>query len=340
MPTIKEVAEASGVSTTTVSFVLNNSRAVGPEARARVLRAAREMGYTPNPLARALSSGRSHTLGVLMPDLRSVITTSILSGIDEAARTRGYKILPALHYQNPADALSSLSDLSARRMDALISLSPFTDEHPEIVSALPSAQLPFVLGHYRAAPGMPVDSVLVDHKQGAHLAVSHLLDKGCRTIAFIGGPPDREATRERLAGWRDAHKERGLVPPEDLVTYGNFVIHHALEAAHKLMAIAKARPASLPPIDGVFGASDIIAAAGVRVLRENGLRVPHDVRVIGFNNQDLCEAVDPPLSTVQSPLKEIGAKCVERIIFRLEEPENWRPQTITLPCQLVLRDSA
>ena len=336
--TLKDVARECGVSSATVSFVVNNSRAVRADTRLRVLEAAQRMGYTANPLALGLSTGRSHTLGLLLPDLSPTLSLPIITGIEKAATKNGYKILPVLHHDDIEAALRTLPDLSARRLDGFLSTAWSAGEHPEIVSALPAVGLPYVVAFYRAAPEAGVDNVLVDHKHGGLLAGRHLQERGGKNIAFLGGPENREVTHDRLRGLQAALQERGVPLRGDLIFFGEFTFAGGEENTRKLLAAEIT--ADRPRFDGIFAADDHIAAGALRVLRAQGLCVPDDVPLVSFNNNVIAQSTDPPLTSVNMPLYEVGHQAVERLLLRLDHPELWEPTTISLPCRLVVRQSA
>ena len=285
--TLKDVARECGVSTATVSFVINNTRTVRPDTRDRVLETARRLGYSANPLALGLSTGRSHTLGLLLPDLNVTLITQIITGVEKAARKHGYKILPILHHEAVDEAVASLPDLSARRLDGFLSTAWSAGEHPEIVTALPSIGLPYGVVYYRAAPHTGVDNLIVDHKQGGLLAGRHLLKRGCRHIAFLGGLRDREVTGDRLEGLREACRERGVLFRDDLVFYGEFSVTEGEARTRELLSAPVS--SDRPRFDGIFAASDQIAAGSLRVLRKAGLRVPDDIPVVAFNDQSIAD---------------------------------------------------
>ena len=300
--------------------------------------AAQRLGYTANPLARGLSTGRSHTLGLLLPDLSPALSLPIINGVEKAATKRGYKILPILHRDDVETALTTLPDLPARRLDGFVSTAWVAGEHPEIVSALPAVGIPYVVAFYRSALGAGVDNLLVDHKQGGFLAAHHLLERGCRHIAFLGGPQAREVTQDRLCGLQNACRERGVAFRDDLMFFGDFDFVSGEVMTQQLFHT----PVTFdrPRFDAVFAADDHIAAGALRVLRAKDVRVPQDAPVVSFNNNVIAEATDPPLTSVQMPLFEVGFQSVERLLLRLDHPEAWEPATLTLPCRLVVRQSA
>lgn len=274
---------------------------------------------------------RTRSLGVLVNNVRSFTASSMLGGVEETARRNGYEIMLTLHRDDAATALAALRELTARRIDAVIAVFAKADEHPEVMAALPDLNLPCAIAFYQAAARFPLDNIIADQEQGAFLAVTHLLQQGRRRIAFAGGPTKRNATCERLRGFVSAHHALGLTPDPCLIVFDEYHVSAGIAMAEQLLP---ARP------DAVFAADDNIAAGVLRACRTAGVRVPTDVAVMGYNDGPLCQAVDPPLSSVRMPLGDIGRQCVERMIERLEHPDTWRAETKALPCQLILRDSA
>jgi LacI family transcriptional regulator len=337
MATIKDVARRSGVSTTTVSFVLNGTGSVGADARERVLKAASDLGYTPNPLARAMITRRTQSLGVLVNNVESFNSSHMVSGIEEAARRQGYEILLALHRDEPETAMAAVRDLTARRVDAIISVYAKANQHSDVAEALAASGIPFVVAFYLLnEEGRPaIDNIVADQEQGGYLAGKRLIEQGRTRIAFAGGEKERNATRKRLAGLRRAMDEAGLVLDDRWVLYGDFEVWAGLEMGPHLL---KPIDGQIP--DGVFAANDDIAAGLFRVFRAAGKSVPQDIAVVGFNDSPVAEALDPPLSSIKMPLWEIGERCVEHAISRLEEGENWKPRTLQIPCTLTIRESA
>jgi LacI family transcriptional regulator len=323
---------------TTVSFVFNETGSVSEQTRERILRTAQEMGYRPHSVARALATRRTRTLGVLVDNIRAHNTVQLLCGLERAARKRGYRILLVLHDYNPGTALEPLQELVDLAADGLISLSARTGEHPELTEALMQTALPFVLGYYSAPVGIQADSVFPDNRHGGRLAAAHLWECGRTRFAYIGGNANRPATQERLAGMQEILRERGAIfPSENYLRFAAYEVSAGLEQMRTLIADCHAN--SLPLPDGVFAGDDNVAAGVLRACREQGLRVPEDISVVGFNDLPLALATDPPLTTVRMPLESIGAICVERLISRLEYPDVWQPVMLSEPCQLIRRAS-
>lgn len=337
--TLKQVARRAGVAWSTASYALNGGpKPVSPETRERVLNAARELGYSSNLLARGLVTGRGTMLGVLVPEVRSHITAQQLAAVEETAQQSGYTIMLSVYGSEIDRALSAQRTMAARRMDGIVCLfeaaGSVSGRLDGILTGLAAMDLPFVTTYHDPVQGVEADHFLVDQEQGGYLATRHLLEQGRRAVAFVG-PPRLNAGRGRLAGYRRAHAERGITPCDELILMTTAFTATIGEAAGRELL---GRPARF---DAVFATSDSLAAGVLRSLRGAGLGVPDDVALIGFDDGPvLCEALDPPLSSVHCPLEEIGRGSVERLVARLENAEDWQPEIQTFACTLTRRQSA
>jgi len=330
--TMKELAKAAGVSWPTVSYVFNNSRPVSEKTRERVFQTARELGYTPDIMARGLATSRSYTIGILFSEFNSSTSMPIIAAIEEAARLYNYRLVLALQGGEPAEAMGDLQDLTARRMDGIIFVSSTDDLDPAIVEALAAARIPILLA-YTSPPDLAmVDGVLPDQVQGGLIATQVLLNRGCRRLAFIGSTETNNATRKRLSGFVSAHEEMGIEYDPAMIIHAEYSAYVSREAARKLLQ--SARP------DAIFAADDNIAAGALQACQLAGLRVPEDVAIVGFDNSDLCRIFLPSITTVAMPFAKIGRVCLQRMIHRLRKPEEWQPEQILLPCEIVTRQSA
>lgn len=336
---LQDVAAKAGVSRGTVSHVLNERRdaRISAETQKRVYEAARELGYRPNKIARALVTGRTQTIGVLVRGF-SVNTAPMLIGAEEMAREHGYKVQLSFYPDEPGAAVDALRELLTQPVDAILSIAPRSGEVLEISAALPATERFYAVAFHEAGPGT-ADSVVVDHAQGGYLATRHLLEQGRRKLAYAGGPQERQSSRDRLAGFVRALGEWDLEPEPERIVYNDYSAAGGLLAAEQLL-----RTRVLP--DAIFAGDDMIAAGVIRACRTVGLRVPDDIAVVGFNDfLQVCEACDPPLTSVRMPLREVGRISVERLLKRLEASVgaptlDWEPTTTVLPCHLVVRQSA
>ena len=330
--TMKELAKAAGVSWPTVSYVFNNSRPVSEKTREIVFKAARELGYTPDIMARGLATNRSYTIGILFSEFNFSTSIPIIAAIEEAARSYNYRLVLALQGREPAEAMLDLQDLTARRMDGIIFVSSTDDLDPAIVEALRTARIPILLAYTSPSDLDMVDSVLPDQIQGGLIATRHLLTRGCRRLAFIGSSETNNATRKRLVGFRRAHEEMQVEYDPQLIVYGEYTAQWGREAARTL--IASQRP------DAIFAADDNIAVGVSQACQAAQLKVPEDVAIVGFDNSLLCDIVLPTITSVAMPFAKIGRLCLERMIFRLQKPDEWKPEQTQLPCEIVTRETS
>lgn len=327
--TIKDVARRARVSIATVSRALNNTGKVRPEIRERVLRAARKLRYTPHGGARSLISGRTHTVGLLLPDLHGEYFSELIRGVDRAARRRGLHLLVSSSHGSASEAASAVRALSGR-IDGLLAMVPGEDAG-FIREALPPT-LPTVLLNSRAR-GAQCPTLLVDDLGGARAMTRHLIERGYRRIAHIRGPEGNLQAEERLRGYRAALKGSGAAPAD--VIEGDFTEESGYRAG-QVIAARGARP------DAIFAANDMMAVGCLLALREAGIRVPQDMALAGFDDIPLTRFVSPPLTTVRADIATFGLRALERLAGLMERdaaPSDAR-STERLPVEVVVRGSS
>lgn len=327
-PTIVSIAERAGVSIASVSRVLNG-QAARRDTTERVRRAAAELGYVPNAVARSLKGGRTRQLTFAMPDIGNPVYVAMVRAIQAVAKAAGYRLL--LHSTDAVaeDELAVLHSLKDRTSDGLI-LVPIriTDAHARALAA--AAGPVVVIGSL--PPGVPVDSVRADSVAGAATAVRHLYETGRRRIAFVNGPPDTVPGANRDRGYRAALAECGLAYDDRLVVHTDFGIEAGASAAAGLLPH---RP------DAIFCANDQLALGALRTLLSRGIRVPRDIAVAGMDDSALAQAGWPPLTSVDLGSSERGRRAAEMLLDRLERPDTAprAPRTLTAPPRLVVRAS-
>jgi LacI family transcriptional regulator len=294
--TIRDVARAANVSVATVSRVLNRSDPVSEAARERVLAAATELDYVPHSGARSLSTRRTDTIGVILPDLHGEFFSELIRGIDLATRAKGLHLLLSHSHGDPNEAITVLRAMRSR-VDALVVMSPYADEG--VVAALGGRTPVVLLGGGGEIGGHP--RFEIDNHAGAYAMTSHLLDAGYRRIAFISGPAGNIEAARRLAGYRDALAAHGEAIEQ--VVQGDFGEESGYRVTRRL--ITDARP------EAIFAGNDMMAIGCLQALREAGLRVPDDIALAGFDDIPIARFVDPPLTTVGVPIAELGRQAVE-----------------------------
>ncbi|MBL6278516.1 LacI family DNA-binding transcriptional regulator [Micromonospora fiedleri] len=329
-PTLEAVARRAGVSRATVSRVVNGSTTVAEPIREAVRQAVAELGYVPNLAARSLVTQRTDSIALVMPEeaTRVFSDDQVFPGIIRGAAQEleaADKQLVLMLAGSPAGHERVERYTTGRHVDGVLFASLHgADPLPAKLAAL---GIPVVCSG-RPLDGANVPYVDVDQVAGVTKAVRHLIDTGRRRIATIAGPQDMVAGIERLAGYRDTVAAAGL--PE-MVAVGDFTRESGAAAMRELLT-------AHPDLDAVFAASDLMAHAALRTLREAGRRVPEDVAVIGFDDIETAAYTEPPLTTVRQPIVELGRQGT-RLLLRLAAGEEVEPALI-LPTELILRDSA
>lgn len=321
---MRDVARRSGVSIATVSRVFNGG-VVGTETRASVEQVARTLRYVPNRAARSLNTARTHTIGVVLPDLYGAFYSELLRGLDAAATGAGYHLLVTGSHAGIDELAASLQSMSGR-VDGLVVMSP--DADAGVLEANLPAQIPVVLF---GAPEPGVASCGIDDAVGAAAMVRHLVGLGHRRIAHLAGPDGNRDAAERLRGYRDAMDAAGL-PTDGLVLAGDFTEAAGHRAGEALAAAA--RSGSLLP-DALFAGNDAMAIGAISALRAAGLHVPQDVAVAGFDDVPFAQYLQPALTSVHVPTVEMSRMAIAALL-RDGGP---RPEASTLPTQLVVRES-
>ncbi len=326
--TIRDVAEAAGVSIGTVSKALNKSGTLRQETRDRVIRIAGELGFRPNDLAQSLLRGQSFTVGLISNDSFGRFTLPIMEGLERELADRRIGIFMCNATDDPARERQHIEQLMGKRVDGLIFTARRADRRPAMTVSL--GDLPTLFVYSRGSDDQSF-CLVPDDAQGARLATAHLAGQGRRRIAHVTGPERFEAVRLRREGWRAALAEAGL--PDAPYLSGPWSEGCGREAAITLFAGSANRP------DAVFAGNDQIARGLVEALRDLGLRVPEDVAVVGFDNWDvMVEGARPRLSSVDMNLYALGQEAGRRIM-QLIGGEEFQG-VLRLPCTLVVRESS
>lgn len=338
MANIKDVAQAAGVSIGTVSNVLNGTKPVSGEVRTKVLEAVETLKYQKNPAASSLKSRKTYNIGVVFTSLTGIFFPEVLRGIQTEALAHDYSVSVYDVHEDPAYERSLIPRLASSWVDGLI-IASFTSsdgaENAKYWNSLHNLRnrnkaLPVVNIEWRA-PYAQNDAVIIDQKEAAKTAIRHLIACGHRRIAHICGPRCSEIVRLRCEGYAEAMKEAGLDWKLDWLRECNYAPLSGYNSMRELMMQGE--------ITAVFCGNDQMAIGAVRAIKEQGLSIPEDIAVIGFDNLFAGTLITPSLSTINVPRYQMGTVAMQLLQKRIEDPEYAGQQIVELPTRLVVRRS-
>lgn len=333
--TIFDVAKHAGVSIGTVSRVLNNKDRVSPETRERVLKAVRELDYHANAFAKGLASQETNTLGLVIPQVNDPFFFQIVRGVEDAATDEDYSLLIASQPRPAREREHRYLDLFRRgNVDAMVLVA--IDVYPHEIQQIASRGVPIVLAQQDVGKNIP--AFLSDNYGGSRAMTEHLLGHGYTRLAYIAGTDYTPDSRERLRAMRDVLAEHGLDITAEYIVKGDYLQDSGYHAMLELLK----RP--IMP-EAVFAANDQMALDAIRAIQENGLRVPDDIAVVGFDDIPMASYISPPLTTIQQPVYEMGWHAAKRAMAMIgpaetvEERALASPRVMFLPASLVVRKS-
>ena len=329
---MKRIAADLGVSVTTVSKVLNEHTDIGPATRARVLKRVEELGYRPNAVARSLSLRRTHTVGIIIPDLMHSFFVEIVSGLEAVVSQRGYGLLLCASGEDAHKERREIELLRARQVDGIVLASANATGNTALLRDLTALGIALVMIDRDDHPRVKCHRVLTDDVEVGRLATAHLAARGCRAIAHITGPPIVHA-RRREQGYRRAMSEAGLQPNDAHVVEGGFMEADGYRAMQELLN-------RRPQVDGVFAVNDPAAIGAMRAIWEAGRRVPEDVAVVGAGDVAYSDLIRVPLTTVRWSKSEVGRAAADLILDQIGGHGEDRPRRVIIPPELVVRQSA
>jgi LacI family transcriptional regulator len=330
--TMKRIAGELGVSITTVSKVLNNHDDISPATRARVLAKVEELGYRPNAVARSLTLRRTHTLGIVIPDLMHSFFVEIVAGIEPVASEKGYGLLLCSSGENPVKERSELQLLHGRQVDGIVLASAPGAGNGELLREFRSHGIGLVMIDRDDYANVTCHRVLTDDERVGVLATEHLLASGRKAIAHLAGPRPMHAKR-REKGWKDALRAAGIRPPAEWLVAAGFMDPDGKRAMKRLLTVR-------PRIDAVFAANDPAAIGAMKAIWEAGLRVPDDIAVVGAGDIALGDLLKVPLTTVSWSRAELGRQAAELLLNPLDQENGDAPtRRVIIPPHLVVRES-
>ena len=310
MVTIYDIAKEANVSPATVSRVLNRQGNVRDETAEKVLRVAKKRKYSPNTMARSLRTKKTNLIGLIIPDIENPIYPAPVRGIQDVANRKDYSVIIHSTDGDERKEIDTIRRLTAVGVDGLIiNISEACTLLVEEIRRLRRISLPVVaLGPWH--PDLEIDCVSVNNEKGAYMATEHLLKLGYHKVAIIKGPEGNISSRERFLGYKKAMEDYCELISEGMISEGNFKLGSGYKAAKKL--IEKNRP------DAIFCVNDVMALGAMAAIREEGLRIPDDIALIGFDDIELANLSRPSLSTVAQPKYETGKIAAELLFKQIE----------------------
>ncbi|RZQ65207.1 LacI family DNA-binding transcriptional regulator [Amycolatopsis suaedae] len=327
-PTQRDIAELAGVSITTVSHVVNGTRAVADDTRAAVLKAIETTGYTGDAIARSLVTGGTRSIGVAISLVANPYFAMLIQAIEREAALAGYTVLLADTHDNVDTERATIRTLRSRRVEGML-LTPSPGD-AALVSELVSVGVPTVLVD-RLATRTDVDQVGAENIQSTSALTEHLAAAGHRRIGFISGAPGLSTSDERTLGYRLGLGRAGIPWNPRLVACGHSARREGAEALSALLSLPE-------PPTALVVANDSMMVGVLHEARARGIRIGHDLPVVVYDDVEWADLVDPPLTTMAQPIEEIGTHAVRMLLARIREPER-APEQLRLPPTLRHRES-
>jgi LacI family transcriptional regulator len=331
--TIYDIADRLSISAATVSRALQNHRSVNEETRKKVLQTANKLGYQYNTFARNLRMKSTNTIGFLVHELNSNFITSVLAGVEKITTKAGYDLIIAHSSESYSKEAANALNLFHKRVDGVIASLAFDTNDLEHFKVFNKKGIPLVFFD-RVEKGSLHTAVVIDNYKAGYEATSHLIKQGCKKIVIVTASLNRNVYADRFRGYKDALFDNNITYDEKLLIINDLSEKAAVESAHRILAM-KPRP------DGVFITHDFSAAVCMQVLKENGVHIPEDIAIVGFNNDAISKLVEPNLSTIDYPGRYMGEIAAQNLIEQLKGGDTaQRTSTVVINSGLIVRGSS
>jgi DNA-binding LacI/PurR family transcriptional regulator len=328
--TIVDIAKKLGVAPSTVSRALSDHPDVKKATKEQIKKLAKDLNYSPNPIARSLKSSRTTTIGVIVPEIKHDFFSSAISGIEEVAYQSGYTILVCQSNESYEREVVNTNALMHHRVaGVIVSISQNTKNSDHFKDLL-ARKIPLVFFD-RVCEDVNASKVVIDDCKSARVAVNHLVQRGYKRIAHFGGPKELGICIRRLNGYVEALKQNGLPSPNGFIRYGGL---HEEDGYKSMDCMLKE---NIIP-DAIFAVNDPVAIGAFQRIKEAGLKIPGNIAIVGFSNNKITALVDPPMTTVNQPSFEMGKKAAEILIDTIVDG-TIEPRTLTLETELIVRGS-
>jgi LacI family transcriptional regulator len=331
--TIYDLARKLNISPATVSRGLKDHPAISKKTKKRIFDLAKEMGYRSNNFARNLRKQTTNTIGVIVPRLNSYFMSTVIAGMEKVANEAGYNLIISQSSESGQKEIASARTMFNNRVDGLLVSLAYDTEDVSHFDVFIKKNIPLIFFD-RVIDNRNCVNVLIDNRKAAYEATKHLIDQGCKRIVHITATPKRNVYIDRLQGYKQALFDHNIKFKEDYVIISNLSQEAGAAAAE---TIRQMKP--LP--DGIFVANDNCAAGCVMALKQSGIRIPHDIAIVGFNNDPVSTVVEPNLTTINYPGYEMGEIAARNLINHLNGISSiTSTNTILLRSELIIRDSS
>lgn len=300
MASIRDVAKLANVSPATVSRVMNNTANVDEEKRERVLCAIKETGFVPNQVARSLYKKSAMLIGLIVPSIENPFFTQMANAIEKSADAMGYRLLLCSSADDVEKEKTMISMLTSMNADGII----ITTSNDELIPYINNSTIPIVVTDRQLEESINCDYVHCDHYKSGRMAMEHLLECGCKNIVCIRASQYISSARARYEGYADVCKERGIAQQ---IIDTEYSFEKGLEVTEKLLEI-------YPKVDGIIACNDMVAISVYKILNRHKIKVPQDVKLIGFDDIYISRLMTPEITTIGQPIHEMGKKAVELIV--------------------------
>lgn len=308
--TIKRIAELAGVSSATVSKVLSGKdQYISEPTRQRILEIVEREGYIPNGIAKSLKMKSTKTIGIIMPDVMNLFFSELARGAEDAAEKKGYSVILCNTDNKETKEENYLQILQEKMVDGII----MTAAERSVIKSIGRIRTPMVLLDRDIDTDKRVGRITVDNEKGIYDAVNFLIQKGCKSIGFISADKENKPSEQRLKGYERALLDNGLEVDQDKLFLETYTIESGYKGTIELLKKTK--------IDGICCGNDLIAIGSIRALKEKNIKVPDEVKVIGFDDISISQYMDPPLTTIKQPIYEMGRESVKMLVSIIEKKE-------------------
>ena len=330
--TIYDIAKVLNISPATVSRGLKDHPGIHKDTKKKILNMARKMGYQQNTFASNLRKKRTNTIGVIIPRLNSYFMASVISGMEKVANNNGYNLIIGQSQESVKKEEASITTMYNSRVDGLMISLAYDTKEMDHFDLLLKKEIP-LLFFDRVVELPNCTSIIIDNQRAGYDATMHLLQQGCKRIVHVGGNLNRNVYADRLKGYQMALAEMKIEYDPSLVIHNNLSDVAGAETAQQILKMKK-----LP--DGIFTSNDTSAVACIRELKQEGIKIPDQIAVVGFNNDPISKVIEPNLTTVLYPGQEMGEVAASTLIHKLNNMPSGNPNTIVLRHELIIRQSS